>query len=158
MQTNICIYVCFFAYIKNPRNPTMPYEAKVIITPLTKTPRAIATKESLFGRPNSAATREPVHAPVPGSGSRTNRKRPQNALRCILSLVPELSGEVSESEKVVSSDAVSVPIFLLFFIAFFLTHFTMGLKILNRSIKFKIWGISSKINGTGNRFPIAAMA
>lgn len=43
-----------------------------MITPQIITPRLIARREERFGRLKSAATSEPVHAPVPGRGIATN--------------------------------------------------------------------------------------
>lgn len=55
------------------RKPTTPYEARHIITPLSRTPINTERSESFFGRLKREAMSEPVQAPVPGRGIATKR-------------------------------------------------------------------------------------
>ena len=77
-----------------------------------------------------AATREPVHAPVPGSGMPTKRTRPQN---------PNFS---------------ICPLFLSAFCRIQTANFpSPGM----RSMTFRIFSMSSRMNGIGSRLPITQM-
>ena len=50
-----------------------------MITPAVSTPSVTVISARLFFIPKSAATSDPVHAPVPGSGIATNRNSPRAA-------------------------------------------------------------------------------
>ena len=56
----------------------MPTVAIVTMTPAVKTPMATAARERLNGTLKRKAAKDPVHAPVMGSGIATNRMRAIN--------------------------------------------------------------------------------
>ena len=92
-----------------------------------QSPSKIAGTDFFKSTSNKEATKEPVHAPVPGSGIPTNKTSPQNSYRFIWSLFPI---------ALLSSFSISGQNSFVFF-----NH-------------LKICLIKSRINGIGIKFPI----
>ena len=63
-----------------------------MITDASAIPSSTAGNAFLNFMPSSAASREPVHAPVPGSGIPTNSTRPQNSLFFYLLTLTQSTG------------------------------------------------------------------
>ena len=92
-----------------------------------QSPSKIAGTDFFKSTSNKEATKEPVHAPVPGSGIPTNKTSPQNSYRFIWSLFPI---------ALLSSFSISGQNNFVFF-----NH-------------LKICLMKSRINGIGIKFPI----
>ena len=89
-------------------------------------PSRMAGTALRFLMPSRAAMRDPVQAPVPGSGTPTNSTSPQNSNCLILSL---------------------------FFSALFSRRSTMGRKVFVRLRRSNTLVTRSRMKGTGMRFP-----